>query len=90
MSAHRKKANTAEGDREKEPRSQKPRKPKPPLTGDEEWLTVEEAAVILRVGRYVAYQAAERGELPGVVRVGRFYRVRKAALLGTAPGVMPE
>jgi excisionase family DNA binding protein len=55
-----------------------------------EWLTVEEAAEILRVGRYVAYKAAESGELPGVIRVGRFYRVRRSVLLGTAPGIMPD
>jgi excisionase family DNA binding protein len=47
-------------------------------------LTVEEAAVVLRIGRSAAYAAARRGELP-VIRVGRCLRVprhRLAALLG--------
>lgn len=68
----------------------KPRKPKPLLTGNEVFLTVEEAAVLLRIGRHAAYQAAERDEIPGIVRLGRLIRVRKSVLLGTAPGVMPE
>lgn len=64
--------------------------PKKSLIADVEYLTVDEAAAVLRIGRHAAYKAAERGELPGVIRVGRFYRVRRAALLGAAPGVMPD
>jgi excisionase family DNA binding protein len=47
-----------------------------------EFLTVDEAAAILRVGRNAAYDAIERGEIPGVQRVGRLIRIRRKALLG--------
>lgn len=50
---------------------------------DELFLTVDEAAVVLRIGRNVAYAAANAGELPGAVRIGRTWRVRRSALLGT-------
>ena len=63
-------------------------KPKKPLSEvtvpeGEAWLTVDEAAVILRIGRNVAYAAARAGELPGVMRIGRQFRVRRSALLGS-------
>ncbi len=37
--------------------------------------TVEDAAVLLNIGRTLAYQEAKAGRLPGVFRVGRLYRV---------------
>jgi excisionase family DNA binding protein len=47
------------------------------------FLTVDEAAVLLRVGRSAMYEAASRGELP-TIRVGRRLRVPRAALLELA------
>lgn len=46
-----------------------------------EFLTVEEAAGVLRVGRNALYQAIERGEVRGVKRIGKLIRIRRAALL---------
>jgi excisionase family DNA binding protein len=37
-------------------------------------MTVEELARLLRVNRNTAYEAVARGEVPGVVRVGRIGR----------------
>lgn len=51
-------------------------------------LTVEEAAQWLGIGRTLAYELARRGELPGVLRLGRVYRVSIPALektLGIGP-----
>ena len=45
------------------------------------YLTVDEAAVLLRVNRNSLYQAIERGEVAGVKRVGRIIRIRRSALL---------
>jgi excisionase family DNA binding protein len=42
-------------------------------------LTVEEAALVLRIGRTAAYAAARSGELP-VIRVGRSLRVPRHRL----------
>ena len=44
-------------------------------------LTIEEVARLLRISRGAAYQAARRGELPGVRRVGRTLRVSRDAVL---------
>jgi DNA binding domain, excisionase family len=44
-------------------------------------LTVPEAAALLHVGRRQAYEAAQRGDLPGAFRVGRTWRVSTAKLL---------
>lgn len=43
-------------------------------------LTVEEAAQRLGIGRTLAYELARWGELPGVLRLGRVYRVSLPAL----------
>lgn len=43
-------------------------------------LTVREAAEMLRVGRNLAYELVQRGELPAL-RVGRAIRIPRAALL---------
>jgi excisionase family DNA binding protein len=47
------------------------------------FLTVPEAAQVLRIGRSAAYEAAQRGELP-TVRFGRRLRVPRHALLRLA------
>jgi excisionase family DNA binding protein len=47
------------------------------------FLTVDEAAAILRLGRTAAYEAASRGQLP-TVRFGRRLRVPRGALLELA------
>jgi excisionase family DNA binding protein len=43
-------------------------------------LTIEEAAKLLGIGRGLAYQAAARGELPGVLRIGHRLIVARAPL----------
>ena len=43
-------------------------------------LTVEQAAKVLGISRTGAYQLAARGELPGVIRLGKRLLVPKAAL----------
>jgi excisionase family DNA binding protein len=45
-------------------------------------LKIDEAAVLLSMGRAKAYQMAASGEMPGVVRMGRSVRVSVAALRG--------
>ena len=45
-----------------------------------EFLTVDEAAAVLRISRSHAYWLASTGQLPGVVRLGRVIRVRADAL----------
>jgi excisionase family DNA binding protein len=44
-------------------------------------LTVDEAAELLRVDRKTVYESIRRGELPGVVRLGRSIRIGRTALL---------
>lgn len=57
-------------------------------------LTIEEAAELLGISRGLAYEAARRNELPGVLRVGRRILISKPALhaaLGlTAAGADPS
>ena len=43
-------------------------------------MSVEEAAAALGIGRTMAYELARRGELPGVLRLGRRLVVSRAAL----------
>jgi excisionase family DNA binding protein len=45
------------------------------------FLSVDEAAELLRVNRNSLYESVKRGEVPGVVKVGRTIRIRRAALL---------
>ena len=42
--------------------------------------TVEEAAKFCRVGRSAMYAAVRRGEIPGVIRVGRVIRISRHQL----------
>ena len=44
-------------------------------------LTVDEVAQALRTSRKAVYVMAERGQLPGVTRIGRRLLVRHDALL---------
>lgn len=46
-----------------------------------EILTVDEAAQLLRLNRKTVYEALARGEIPGARRIGRSYRIARAALL---------
>jgi excisionase family DNA binding protein len=51
------------------------------LPGDEpELLTVTEVAAYLRTSRAAVYHLIERGQLPGVVRVGRRVLVKRDVL----------
>jgi excisionase family DNA binding protein len=43
-------------------------------------LTVNETAKLLGIGRNQAYEAIKRGEIPGVIRIGRRLLVSEAAL----------
>jgi excisionase family DNA binding protein len=45
------------------------------------FVTVDEAAAILGVGRNLLYQAIARGEVRGVKRIGKLIRIRRSALL---------
>jgi excisionase family DNA binding protein len=48
-------------------------------TNERQTLTVEEAAVLLGIGRNSAYQAIARGDLPAL-RLGRRLLIPRAAL----------
>ena len=49
-----------------------------------EILTVDEAAVLLRVNRKTLYEAIKLDQLPGaVIRLGRTIRLRRQALLSS-------
>jgi excisionase family DNA binding protein len=56
----------------------------PPLAAGSvpEFLTVEEAAELLRVNRKTLYEAIRLEQVPGVARIGKALRLRRAALLG--------
>ncbi|NOK36945.1 helix-turn-helix domain-containing protein [Corallococcus exercitus] len=51
-----------------------------------EFLTVDEAADLLRVNRKTLYESIRLGQVPGVVRVGKSLRIRRAALVGSSSG----
>ena len=51
-----------------------------------EFLTVEEAAALLRVNRKTLYESIRLGQVPGVVRIGKALRIRRAALVESRPG----
>lgn len=50
------------------------------MTIEPQLLKIEEAALLLNIGRTKAYDLAQRGELPGVVRVGHSLRVSRRRL----------
>lgn len=49
-------------------------------------LTVGELATLLRVDRKSAYEAIRRGQIPGVVHLGRSIRVSRDAVLAWLHG----
>lgn len=51
-----------------------------------EFLTVDEAAALLRVNRKTLYESIRLNQVPGVLRVGKALRIRRAALLESSPG----
>ena len=48
------------------------------MTDPGEVMTVEEFAIRTRIGRRLAYEAIRRGEVPGVIRIGRTIRISVA------------
>src|SRR5689334_20894079 len=60
----------------------------PPVTADTAppFLTVEEAAELLRVNRKTLYEAIRLEQIPGVARIGKTLRLRRAALLEWTAG----
>lgn len=53
-------------------------------------LTAEEAAEYLRLTLRAFYAAVERGQIPGVLKLGRRVRVRREALLSLAGAPSPR
>ncbi len=51
-----------------------------------EFLTVEEAAALLRVNRKTLYESIRLGQVPGVIHLGRSIRIRRVVLLRWMPG----
>ncbi|AKF85846.1 hypothetical protein MFUL124B02_17640 [Myxococcus fulvus 124B02] len=51
-----------------------------------EFLTVDEAAALLRVNRKTLYEAIRLGQVPGVVRIGKALRIRHAVLVDSTAG----
>ena len=51
-----------------------------------EFLTVDEAAELLRVNRKTLYESIRAGQVPGIVRLGRVLRIRRIALVEWRPG----
>ena len=49
-----------------------------------EFLTIDESAALLRVNRNTLYEAIRLGQVPGVLRIGRLLRLRRADLTGAA------
>ena len=55
-----------------------------------EFLTIDEAAVLLRLNRNTLYEAIRLGQVPGVLRVGRLLRLRREDLTGRALTLRPS
>ncbi len=51
-----------------------------------EFLTVDEAAELLRINRKTLYDAVKINQVPGVVHVGRVIRIHRGALLSWCSG----
>ncbi len=54
--------------------------------GVPDFLTVEEAAALLRVNRKTLYESIRLGQMPGVVRIGKSLRIHRDALVGSSLG----
>ena len=46
-----------------------------------QFLKATEVAKLLRVNRTTVYEAVQRNEIPGVVRIGRLLRFRRDAIV---------
>ncbi|RKH60938.1 DNA-binding protein [Corallococcus interemptor] len=57
-----------------------------PDAANPEFLTVEEAAVLLRVNRKTLYESIRLAQVPGVIHIGRSIRIHRDALLAWRPG----
>ena len=53
----------------------------PTVEAPPELLKIAEVAQLLRISASNAYRMAERGELPGAVKVGGLWRIGRAQLL---------
>jgi excisionase family DNA binding protein len=51
-----------------------------PLVSERRTVSIEEAAREIGIGRSTAYAAAQRRELPGLIRIGRRLLVSREAL----------
>ncbi|NRD59209.1 helix-turn-helix domain-containing protein [Corallococcus exiguus] len=60
--------------------------PAQPKDSSPSFLTVDEAAELLRVNRKTLYEAIRLGQVPGVVRLGRCVRLSRATMLSWSPG----
>ncbi len=52
-----------------------------PAESEPEIMTAAEVAALLRVNRKTLYEAVQRDQIPGVVRVGRILRFHRDAVL---------
>ena len=52
----------------------------------ETFLTVPEAARLVRVAEMTVYSLARAGQLPGAIKVGNQWRIERACLLDWARG----
>ena len=50
-------------------------------TEEQVFLTVDEAAVLLRINRNTLYDAIKRGQVPGVRQIGRCIRICRVTVL---------
>ncbi len=55
--------------------------------GAPEFLTVDEAAALLRVNRKTLYESIRLGQLPGVVRIGKALRIRRETIVTSPSGM---
>lgn len=55
------------------------------VDGDDEILTADEVAKLLRVNRKTVYEAVHAGQLDGVIRLGRALRFIRSRVLAVAP-----
>jgi excisionase family DNA binding protein len=51
------------------------------MEGEPRFLTIPEAAQLLRINRGRAYEMANNGTLPGIIRLGRTLRVDRERLI---------
>ncbi len=49
----------------------------------DEFLTISEAAVLLRLNPGTVYKMAKRGEIAGAAKIGRAWRVHRPTLISS-------